>query len=134
MTITEQLLLLAQKARNNAYAPYSNFAVGAAIYTPNGKFFCGCNVENASYPCGTCAEAGAIASMVAAGERQIAEILICADDNCLLPCGNCLQKIAEFAMPNTLIHSADTHKIVQTCQLADLLPQQFSLEKTSHDK
>ena len=112
MTITEQLLLLAQKARNNAYAPYSNFAIGAAIYTPNGKFFCGCNVENASYPCGTCAEAGAIASMVAAGERQI----------------------AEFAMPNTLIHSADTHQIVQTFQLTDLLPQQFSLEKTSHDK
>lgn len=134
MTNLTQLLQQALSARHNAYAPYSGFAVGAAILTPNGKIFCGCNVENASYPCGTCAEAGAIAAMIAGGERQIAEILICADDDCLLPCGNCLQKIAEFAIPHTLVHCANLKQIVKTFNLTDLLPQNFSLEKISHDR
>lgn len=133
MTTTTQLLQQALSARRNAYAPYSGFAVGAAILTTDGKIFYGCNVENASYPCGTCAEAGAIAAMIAGGERQIAEILICADDDCLLPCGNCLQKIAEFATPDTLVHSANLKQIIQTHHLANLLPHQFSLKGNAND-
>ena len=130
MSTAEQLFQAAQKARENAYAPYSRFEVGAAILTTSGKIYVGCNVENASYPCGTCAEAGAIAAMVASGERQIAEILVLAEAEHILPCGNCLQKIAEFATPNTLVHSADLHHIIASHRLTDLLPQIFSLEKT----
>lgn len=134
MTNSKQLLQQALSAQLNAYAPYSGFTVGAAILTPSGKIFCGCNVENASYPCGTCAEAGAIAAMIAGGERQIAEILICANDECLLPCGNCLQKIAEFALPDTLVHCANLDKIVQTYRLTELLPHRFYLENTTNDR
>ena len=83
MTLFEKAL----RVRENAHAPYSNFKVGAALRTKNGKVFVGCNVENAAYPQGTCAEAGAIAAMVAAGEHRIAEIWIVADSSetvCLL--------------------------------------------------
>ena len=73
------LIDLAARTRQNAHAPYSNFKVGAALRTVSGQVFSGCNVENAAYPEGTCAEAGAIAAMVAAGERQIAEIAVIAD-------------------------------------------------------
>ena len=94
MISAQQLFEQALKVRAQAYAPYSHFAVGAAVLSSGGKIYCGCNVENASYPCGICAEAGAIAAMVAAGEQQIAAILVLADSSCILPCGNCLQKIA----------------------------------------
>lgn len=127
MDIDLQLYKLAEQARKNAYAPYSNFKVGAAIYSVGGKFFCGCNVENASYPCGTCAEAGAIAAMIASGEQQIAQILIVADTENILPCGNCLQKIAEFSSAETLVHSADLQGNIHTYRLTDLLPQSFSM-------
>ena len=129
MSINEQLYYRAKQAKDNAYAPYSNFQVGAAILTPSGSIYIGCNAENASYPCGTCAEAGAIAAMVAGGERQIAEILIIADTPNILPCGNCLQKIAEFSMPDTVIHSANLEGIVHSYRLSELLVQNFSLEK-----
>lgn len=130
MSDSKQLLVAAQSVQKNAYAPYSRFQVGAAILTADGQIYVGCNVENASYPCGTCAEAGAIAAMIADGKRQIAEILILSDAEHILPCGNCLQKIAEFAMPNTIIHCADLQHIVASYRLAELLPQNFSLEKT----
>ena len=123
-----KLFDLAKKCRENAYAPYSKFKVGAAVMSANGKFFGGCNVENASYPCGTCAEAGAIAAMVAAGELQISEILIIADTDCIVPCGNCLQKIAEFSESDTLIHSADLNGIVKTFRLCDIYHITFKSE------
>ena len=129
MDSINKLFDLAKQTRLNAYAPYSNFKVGAAILTSGGKFYTGCNVENASYPCGTCAEAGAVAAMIADGETEIAEILIIADTDCILPCGNCLQKIAEFGHKDTLIHSADTKKVVKTQTLKDLLPQSFVLKE-----
>lgn len=131
MSDNKQLWNAAQSVQKNAYAPYSNFQVGAAILTPSGKIYVGCNIENASFPCGTCAEAGAIAAMIAGGERQIAEILVLANAEHILPCGNCLQKIAEFATQNTIIHSADLHHVIASHRLTDLLPQHFSLEQSN---
>ena len=125
MAVKNEIFQIAKKLRDNAYAPYSKFKVGAAILTTNGKIYGGCNVENASYPCGTCAEAGAISAMIAGGEKQIAEILIIADTDCILPCGNCLQKIAEFGSENTLVHSCNLEGIVNTHTLAQLLPHNF---------
>lgn len=121
----QQLYDMAKQARAKAYTPYSGFKVGAAIYTNNGNIFSGCNVENASYPCGTCAEAGAISAMICGGDREIAEILIIADTECIRPCGNCLQKIAEFATPETIVYSADLNGVVDKVSLTELLPLNF---------
>ncbi len=134
MTIENELFNLALNARTNAYAPYSGFAVGAAILASEKAMFSGCNVENVSYPCGTCAETGAIAAMVAAGYRQIKAILIIADTDEIRPCGNCLQKISEFATPETLIYCANLQQIVKTYRLIDLLPQQFSFSERKDGK
>ena len=88
----------AQQAAAQAYAPYSKFPVGVAILGDSGKIYTGCNVENVAYPEGTCAEAGAIAAMVAAGETRISEVCVIADSpEPVPPCGGCRQKIAEFA-------------------------------------
>ena len=124
----EKLYNQAKICRLNAYAPYSHFQVGAAILSASGKVFGGCNVENASYPCGTCAEAGAISAMVAAGENKISEILVVADTDRILPCGNCLQKILEFANKTTLVHSADLQGNIKTFQLSELMPNFFKAE------
>lgn len=94
------LLDAALGAFANAYVPYSGFKVGAAIRCPDGSVHAGCNVENVAYPQGTCAEAGAIAAMVASGRTTIAEVLVVADGPELVtPCGGCRQKLAEFAGP-----------------------------------
>ncbi|MBR1825186.1 MAG: cytidine deaminase [Alphaproteobacteria bacterium] len=127
-----QLYSIAVQCRSNAYAPYSKFKVGAAVLSSGGKIFGGCNVENVSYPCGTCAEAGAIAAMIAGGEKQIAEILIVADTENILPCGNCLQKIAEFGTPDTLIHSANLSGNIKTYTLKQLLPDAFAAKEVKN--
>ena len=102
-----ELFAAAKAAQANAYAPYSRFKVGAALRTPSGAIFSGCNVENAAYPQGACAEAGAIAAMALAGKRRIAEILVVGDGEALCtPCGGCRQRIREFADPSTAIHIA----------------------------
>ena len=94
------LLDEARAVRENAHAPYSNFKVGAAIKTASGTVYRGCNVENVAYPEGTCAEAGAIAAMCAAGERDIAEVAVIADcPEPVTPCGGCRQKLAELDRP-----------------------------------
>lgn len=125
MENTKKLFELAASCRLNAYTPYSKFKVGAAILGNSGKIFCGCNVENASYPCGTCAEAGAISDMIAGGENKISQILIVADTPQILPCGNCLQKILEFGDANTLVHSADLSGKIKTLKLYELMPNFF---------
>ena len=130
MEITEMLLEQAKSARNRAYAPYSKYKVGAAIYTANKKIYTGCNVENISFPCGTCAEAGAIAAMVAGGDKKIKAILILSEgENLVYPCGACLQRIAEFADKKTEIYLADTKKIHKKYLLKDLLPYNFKAEE-----
>lgn len=125
-----QLSLLfnqALNARQNAYAPYSHFAVGAAVLSANGKIYAGCNVENISYPCGTCAEAGAIAAMNADGGRLIKDIVVVADGDFLIsPCGACLQRIFEFADAETTVHLADLTGIKQSLKITELLPVSFN--------
>ena len=117
----------ARAVRENAYAPYSKFKVGAAVRTVTGKEFVGCNVENSAYPQGTCAEAGAIAAMIAAGEKEIAEICIVADSpSPVSPCGGCRQKLAEFSKPSTSVHLANLNGVLVSHMLGDLLPHSFS--------
>lgn len=126
MNNSSSLLSLAQTAATRAHCPYSHFPVGAAILSTAGNFYAGCNVENVSYPEGSCAETGAIAAMIAGGDRQIAEILIYAPSPVLItPCGGCRQRIAEFSDENTLIHLADSNGIQQTLTLQQLLPARF---------
>ena len=116
----------ARAAQRHAYAPYSRFNVGAALRTPSGAIFTGCNVENAAYPEGACAETGAISAMALAGERHIKEILVIGDGEGLCtPCGGCRQRIREFASPQTPIHVAGPDGLRMTTSLAELLPHSF---------
>jgi cytidine deaminase len=122
----QELLDEALAAQANAYAPYSKFPVGAALRTPSGSVFVGCNVENAAFPQGTCAEAGAIAAMVAGGEQAIDVILtVCDGDALSTPCGGCRQKIREFAIPGTLVHVAGPEGVRKTYTVEELLPDSF---------
>lgn len=121
------LLDAATAVRERAYAPYSRFKVGAAIRTASGAVHVGCNVENVAYPEGTCAEAGAIAAMVAAGETQIAEVLVIADSpEPVPPCGGCRQKIAEFAGQEVRVTLCTTDGKSRVMTVADLLPGVFT--------
>lgn len=123
------LLDAATQARANAHAPYSNFKVGAAVKTPGGDIFAGCNVENVAYPEGTCAEAGAIAAMVAAGGREITEAVVIADAPLpVTPCGGCRQKLAEFAAPDAKITMLTTQGGELVMTMAELLPGSFGNE------
>jgi cytidine deaminase len=124
--VTETLLAAARAAQANAHAPYSRYKVGAALATPDGRVFSGCNVENAAYPSGTCAEAGAIAAMVAAGGRTIAEILVVGDGpEPITPCGNCRQRIREFANGAARVHAAGAAGVLASFTLDELLPASF---------
>jgi len=119
----------AAQAMNKAYAPYSHFSVGAVIYGANGKYYSGCNVENAAYPEGTCAEAGAIAAMVLDGEHQIKDIYIMGEgENLVTPCGGCRQKIREFSTAETQIHICDPTSIKKTLSVDEILPFSFGPE------
>jgi cytidine deaminase len=125
----KDLLEAALKARANAYAPYSRFTVGAALRAEDGRIYAGANVENAAYPEGLCAEAGAIGAMAAAGARRIAEIVVVADGAALCtPCGACRQRIREFAAPDATIHVAGPEGIRRSFTLAELLPESFGPE------
>jgi cytidine deaminase len=116
----------AKAAQAKAYAPYSRFNVGAAILTPSGAIYAGCNVENAAYPQGACAEAGAISAMALAGERRIAEILVIGDgDAFVTPCGGCRQRIREFAALDAPIHIAGPEGVRASFTLDELLPHSF---------
>ncbi|MBE6459080.1 MAG: cytidine deaminase [Alphaproteobacteria bacterium] len=126
MNNQQKLLSMAQTAASNAYCPYSHFAVGAAIESEDGKFYAGCNVENVSYPVGTCAETGAISAMIAGGSKRISAILIYADSKTLIsPCGACRQRIAEFSNKNTPIYLADKNGIISETTAGELLPAGF---------
>jgi cytidine deaminase len=122
----DALFAAAKAARDNAYAPYSHFSVGVALRTHSGQVFVGANVENAAYPVGTCAEAGAIAAMVAGAARDIMEILVIADSaDRVMPCGACRQRIFEFATSETVVHSAGLEGVRASVRLADLFPHAF---------
>ncbi len=119
----------AHQVRTNAYAPYSGFKVGAALKSEKGNIFVGVNVENAAYPEGTCAEAGAIAALIAAGDKFIVEVYVVAD--CPLPvppCGGCRQKLAEFADPEVIVTLATCDGKEAQFKVSDLLPGVFTQE------
>ncbi|MEL7459687.1 MAG: cytidine deaminase [Pseudomonadota bacterium] len=126
------LLGAARDVFENAYAPYSKFKVGAAIRSADGSVFVGCNVENLAYPEGTCAEAGAIAAMVAAGQTKIAEVAVIADAPVpVTPCGGCRQKLAEFSDADVAVTLATIGGKTQAVSVGDLLPYAFDTEQFS---
>ena len=125
----DELFEAAKAMQANAYAPYSRYRVGAAIRTAGGQVFAGCNVENAAYPQGSCAETGAISAMVAAGEHQIVAVLtVCDGDAIGTCCGGCRQRLREFASGNTPIYAAGPDGVRATFTLDDLLPHSFGPE------
>ncbi|WP_342359806.1 cytidine deaminase [Terrarubrum flagellatum] len=123
----DTLFEAARAAREKAYAPYSKYKVGAAILAPDGRVFVGCNVENAAYPVGTCAEAGAIAAMIQGGGARITAIAVIGSgpDICT-PCGGCRQRIREFAAADAVIAMTNADmgaKLV--CTMDEILPHAF---------
>lgn len=120
------LLQSAREARETAYAPYSNYKVGAAVRDESGRVSSGCNVENVSYPVGSCAERNAIAQMVREGGRNILEIAVVTRDGAT-PCGGCLQVLLEFSPdPDQVwVHTVPDSGDVITYTLAELIPHGF---------
>jgi cytidine deaminase len=128
----EKLIEAAKKARANAHAPYSNYFVGSAIIDDRGKLHAGCNVENAAYPEGTCAEANAIGAMVSSGGKKISVIAAVGGSDELeycTPCGGCRQSILEFSDENTRILLLDEEGQIQKFSIDDLLPLAFRLRQ-----
>ena len=124
----EALVELAKKARAHAYAPYSGFAVGAAVLAADGRVFVGCNIENASYGLTNCAERTAIFSAVAAGARELRALAVAADGALpCSPCGACRQVIAEFAVERIILANLKGSRRVVTKE--ELLPFAFSLQQ-----
>ncbi len=129
-TVTDTDLFAAAEAiRARAYAPYSRFSVGAAILADDGKIYVGCNIENAAYPIGNCAEASAIAAMIAGGARRIKRIYVTGPGSApVTPCGGCRQRIREFADQDVLVisHGVEGEALHQT--VAEILPHSFGPE------
>lgn len=124
------LIAEAHKAMGQAYAPYSKFQVGAAVLTPSGQIFRGCNIENASYGLTVCAERNAVFAAVGAGQRQIVAVAVVASGDIFpYPCGACRQVLAEFSDPNLPVYVASSLNLkkVESLTLGDLLPKSFRL-------
>ena len=125
----ESYIAATKEAMSKAYVPYSNYPVGALIVTNNGNTYSGCNVENASYPLGNCAEASAIASMILGGEKKIKTIYVMTkNDEGGIPCGGCRQRIREFSDENTQIMMCSPDGVQQRINLSELLPNSFGPE------
>lgn len=121
----------ARQILSRAYAPYSDYHVGACIRTASGRLFSGVNVENAAYPLGVCAETSAICQMIAAGEQDIAEVVVLAGDDALCsPCGGCRQRLHEFSTPETLVHICNRHGVIKSMTMNELLPLAFDFSIT----
>ena len=122
----DDLLQLAQRMMLRAHAPYSKFHVGAAVRAEDGSIHGGCNVENVAFPQGTCAEAGAIAAMVAAGGKRILEcVVVGPGPEPITPCGGCRQKLREFATADLPVHLCGPDGLHRTVTLGQLLPMSF---------
>lgn len=125
----QEMFEAALAAHGNAHAPYSRYPVGAAVRSESGRVYAGCNVENAAYPQGWCAEASAIGAMVTAGERTIVEVLTISNGDMIgTCCGGCRQKIREFAALDTPIYSCGPEGLRRTFTLDELLPHSFGPE------
>jgi homotetrameric cytidine deaminase len=128
--VPTDLIDAARIAREHAHAPYSRFAVGAALRADTGAVFAGANVENASSSQGQCAEASAIGALIAAGATAIREIAVVADHDLITPCGGCRQRLAELADPGVLVHLCGLDGVRRTVALGELLPLAFKREHT----
>lgn len=127
----KELMKMARKARQNAYAPYSHFAVGAALLAESGKVYTGCNIENASYGLTCCAERNAIFAAVGAGERRFKMLAVAADSpEPVAPCGACRQVIAEFGIP--LVVMGNLKEATKTMTAEELLPYGFGQESMNN--
>ena len=128
--VPSELIAAAVAAQRQAYAPYSRFLVGAAVRDEQGRIHAGCNVENAAYPVGTCAEAGALAAMALAGGRRAVEVAVVgAGTGLVTPCGGCRQRLREFGGQDMRVHICDeTGAVRRTFTLAELLPASFGPE------
>jgi homotetrameric cytidine deaminase len=124
-----ELLAMARAAATRAYAPYSDFPVGAAVRTEDGRRYAGANVENSAYPQGQCAEASALGAMVAGGGGRVVEVVVAApsEQECP-PCGGCRQRLREFTPDDAPIHLADMERVRRTTSLGELLPLSFGPE------
>lgn len=131
--LLSRLLATARAARAVAYAPYSNYLVGAALLAEDGSVFAGCNVENAAYPQGVCAEAGAISAMVLAGQRRATAVLIVgAGERAITPCGGCRQRLREFCDPSSLrVIAVNEGGARREWTLEALLPESFGPDHLS---
>lgn len=130
MSVIDDAYSIARACRERAHAPYSGFLVGAAVVTRTGNaIYGGCNVENASYGATICAERGAVLGMVSAEGRQLIDhvIVVTDADPLALPCGMCLQVLAEFADPETRVHIADLDGVRHEYRFDELLPYSFRL-------
>ena len=126
MSGIDEIMAAARAAMEKAYAPYSNFKVGAAVRGESGGIHAGCNVENAAYPEGWCAEASAIAAMLMAGENRITEVAVMGGgDKLCTPCGGCRQRLREFASASTPIHVCGPEGLRRTITLGELIPLSF---------
>lgn len=127
----KELMKIARKARQNAYAPYSHFAVGAALLAESGRVYTGCNIENASYGLTCCAERNAIFAAVSAGERRFKMLAVAADSpEPVAPCGACRQVIAEFGIP--LVVMGNLMEETKTMTAEELLPYGFGQESMNN--
>lgn len=127
----KELMKIARKARQNAYAPYSHFAVGAALLAKSGRVYTGCNIENASYGLTCCAERNAIFAAVGAGERRFKMLAVAADSpEPVAPCGACRQVIAEFGIP--LVVMGNLKEETKTMTAEELLPYGFWQESMNN--
>ena len=126
MTTLDDMVAMARAAQQNAYAPYSDFQVGACLRADDGSLHAGANVENAAYPQGQCAEASAIGAMIAAGARKIVEVVVIGNgDGLCTPCGGCRQRLNEFATPDTPVNVCGPEGVRKTFTLGALLPGAF---------
>lgn len=123
--VKRELIMAAVNARENAYAPYSRFKVGAALLTADGKIYTGANFENASFGAGTCAERVALGSALASGERNFVAVA-CVGEGRITPCGICRQALSEFGDMTVICASPDGAD-VREFMLSELLPHSFSL-------
>jgi cytidine deaminase len=129
MSDESALLQAARAVREHAHAPYSRFRVGAALLDEQGRVHAGCNVENAAYPQGLCAEAGALAQLVAAGGRRVTAVVVVGDGaQPCTPCGGCRQKLREFASDDVPVMVADSTVVRARFTLGQLLPHSFGPE------
>ena len=125
----DALFAAARAVRRNAHAPYSGFAVGAAVLDERGRIHAGCNVENAAYPQGWCAETSAIAALIAAGGKRVRAVAVCGvaggADAPVTPCGGCRQKLREFAADDCPVWAVDLSAVRGQFTLGELLPHGF---------